>query len=106
MTIEERLAKANEKEEQYKHQKILQDNRRKVDQYKINLRRKILLGEIFIKHFPIVLEFTPGKSSMEDSKILELLEITSGHCQNASKPFKQWRTYCVNCTDFAPRYMT
>jgi len=74
MTIEERLAKANEKEEQYKHQKILQDSRRAVDKSKIDLRRKILVGEIFIKHFPIALEFTPGKSSAEDNKIFEPLD--------------------------------
>ena len=88
MTIEERLAKANEKEKQYKHQKILQDNRRKVDQSKINLRRKILLGEIFIKHFPIVLKFTPGKSSMEDSKTLELLDDYIGSLSKCQQAFQ------------------
>lgn len=74
MTIEERLAKANEKERQYTHQKILRDNRRKMDKSKIDLRRKILVGEIFIKHFPVALEFVPGKSSEDDAKIFEPLD--------------------------------
>lgn len=74
MNIEERLTKANEKERQYEHQKILQDNRRTVDKSKIDLRRKILIGELFMKHFPIALEFTPGKSSDEDNKIFEPLD--------------------------------
>lgn len=74
MTIEERLAKANDKEREYTHQKILQDNRRKTDKSKIDLRRKILVGEIFIKHFPIALEFVPGKSSDDDAKIFGPLD--------------------------------
>ena len=74
MTLEERLAIANKKEKQYEHQKILQDNRREVDKSKIDLRRKILIGEMFIKHFPIALEFTPGKSSVEDSTVFEPLD--------------------------------
>lgn len=88
MTIEERLTKANEKERQFIHQKILQDNRRKTDKSKIDLRRKILVGEIFIKHFPIALEFVPGKSSMEDSKIFEPLDDYIGSLSNCQQAFQ------------------
>lgn len=74
MTIEERLAKAKKKIEQLEHQKVLCENRNKESKAKIDLRRKILIGEMFIKHFPIALEFTPGKTSDEDNQIFEPLD--------------------------------
>lgn len=73
MTIKEKLATAQKKVEQYEHQKILQENRSKEADAKIELRRKILIGEMFIKHFPIALEFTPGKSSDDNNQIFEPL---------------------------------
>lgn len=74
MTSEERLTMALKKVEQYEHQQLLQKNRNKEAESKIELRRKILVGEMFIKHFPFALEFTPGKSSDEDNQIFEPLD--------------------------------
>ncbi len=74
MTGEERFTRALKKVEQYEHQKNLQENRDRNAKEKIELRRKILIGEMFIKHFPIALQFTPGKSSDEDSQIFKSLD--------------------------------
>ena len=74
MTVEEKLALAQKKISHYEHQRILQENRSKDAQTKSELRRKILVGEIFIKHFPIAMEFIPGKSSDEDSQSFKPLE--------------------------------
>lgn len=74
MNADERLAAAQKKMEQYEHWKILQKNRDDMAKAKIDLRRKILLGEIFLKYFPIALKFTPGKSSEENAQIFESLD--------------------------------
>ena len=74
MTVEEKAAIAHRKVEQYEHQRLLQENRNKEAESKIVLRRKILIGEMFIKHFPIALQFTPGKSSNENSQIFKPLD--------------------------------
>ncbi len=74
MTVEERTAIAKKKVERYEHQQLLQANRNKEAKSKMELRRKVLIGEMFIKHFPIALQFTPGKSSNEDSQIFKPLD--------------------------------
>ncbi len=74
MTVEERIAMTLKKVEQHEHQQLLQNNRNKKVESKIELRRKILVGEMFIKHFPIALQFTPGRTSDEDSQIFEPLD--------------------------------
>ncbi len=74
MTAEERATIAQKKVERYEHQQHLQANRNKEAKSKIEVRRKILIGEMFIKHFPIALQFTPGKSSNEDSQIFKPLD--------------------------------
>lgn len=74
MTVEEREARVQRKLEQYEHQLLLQENRNKEAKSKIELRRKILIGEMFIKHFPIAIQFTPGKSYDENRQIFEPLD--------------------------------
>lgn len=74
MTVEERNAMVQRKVEQYEHQQLLRDNRSKEAEAKIELRRKILIGEMFIKHFPIALQFTPGRSSDENNQIFKPLD--------------------------------
>ena len=74
MNSEEKLTTARKKIAQYEHQRILQENRNKDSKAKIEIRRKILIGEMFIKHFPIALEFTPGKSSDDDTQIFKPLD--------------------------------
>lgn len=74
MNSEERLSRAQKKFEQYEHQQLLQQNRNKADASKIEFRRKVLIGEMFIKHFPIALQFTPGKSSNDDNQIFKPLD--------------------------------
>lgn len=74
MTVEERIAMTRRKVEQYEHQQLLRENRNREAESKIELRRKILIGEMFIKHFPIALQFTPGRSSDEERQIFKLLD--------------------------------
>lgn len=74
MTGEERLTKALKKVEQYEHQQLLRENRNREAESKIEFRRKILIGEMFIKHFPIALQFTPGRSSDENKQIFKPLD--------------------------------
>lgn len=74
MTVEERTAMVQRKMEQIKRQQLLRENRSKEKETNIELRRKIIIGEMFIEHFPIALQFTPGKSSDEDSQIFKRLD--------------------------------
>ncbi len=74
MTVEERTAMVQRKMEQIKRQQLLRENRSKEKEANIELRRKIIIGEMFIEHFPIALQFTPGKSSDEDSQIFKRLD--------------------------------
>lgn len=74
MTVEERNAMVQRKVEQYEHQQLLRENRNREAESKIELRRKILIGEMFIKHFPIALQFTPGRSSDENKQIFKPLD--------------------------------
>lgn len=74
MTVEERNAMVQRKVEQYEHQQLLRENRNREAESKIELRRKILIGEMFIKHFPIASQFTPGRSSDEDRQIFKPLD--------------------------------
>lgn len=92
MTGEERLTKALKKVEQHEHQQLLQNNRNKEVESKIELRRKILVGEMFIKHFPIALQFTPGRTSDEDSQIFEPLDEymkTLAECQQSFQKMEE-----------------
>lgn len=74
MTVEERIDMTRRKVEQYEHQQLLRENRNREAESKIELRRKILIGEIFIKHFPIALQFTPGRTSDENKQIFKPLD--------------------------------
>lgn len=74
MMYNEKFATALEKIEQHEHKQILQQNRKRYVNEKMDLRRKILVGELFINHFPIALEFTPGKSPDEDAHIFKPLD--------------------------------
>lgn len=74
MTVEERIAKVQKKVEQYEHKQLLRENQNKEAESKIELRRKILIGEMFIKHFPIALQFIPGRTSDENNQIFKPLD--------------------------------
>lgn len=74
MVKNEKLTTAQQKIDQYKNQKKLQENRTKEKQAKLDLRRKIMVGDMFLRHFPIAAEFTPGKSSAEDDQIFKPLD--------------------------------
>ena len=92
MTGEEMLTEALKKVEQYEHQQLLQKNRNKEAESKIELRRKILIGEMFIEHFPIALQFTPGRTSDEDSQIFEPLDEymeTLAECQQSFQKMEE-----------------
>lgn len=52
MTVEERTAIVQRKVEQIERQQLLRENRCKEAESKNELRRKIIIGEMFIKHFP------------------------------------------------------
>lgn len=74
MTVEERTAIVQRKVEQIERQQLLRENRCKEAESKNELRRKIIIGEMFIKHFPIASQFTPGKSSDENNQIFNPLD--------------------------------
>ncbi len=74
MTTEERYARMCKKLEQDKHKRILQDNRAKSVDDKIKRNREKIIGQLFIKYFPITQEFTPGKTMAENADEFELLE--------------------------------
>lgn len=74
MTVEERAAIVQRKVEQIERRQLLRENRCKEAESKIEFRRKILIGEMFIKHFPIASQFTPGRSSDEDRQIFKPLD--------------------------------
>lgn len=74
MTVEERTAIVQRKMEQIERQQLLRENRCKEAKSKSELRRKIIIGEMFIKHFPIASQFTPGRSSDEDRQIFKPLD--------------------------------
>lgn len=74
MTVGERLAQSTKKMQQVEHQKILQENREKEAKSKIDFRRKVIVGELFINHFPIVLRFLPSKTKAEIVNEFELLD--------------------------------
>ncbi len=74
MTIEERYDLLHKKLKQDKHRKILQDNRAKSADDKIKRNREKIIGQLFIKYFPIAQEFTPGKNMAENADEFELLE--------------------------------
>ena len=74
MTIEVKLAQATKKMRQVEHQKILQENREKTAESKINFRRTVIVGELFIKHFPIAMHFFPGKTNEESGLEFKALD--------------------------------
>lgn len=74
MTVEERTAIVQRKMEQIERQQLLRENRCKEEESKSELRRKIIIGEMFIKHFLIASQFTPGKSSDENNQIFKSLD--------------------------------
>ena len=74
MTGEEKMTIAQKKVERNEHRQLLQANRNKEAKSKMEHRRKVLIGEMFIKYFPVALQFTPGKSSDEDSQIFKPLD--------------------------------
>ena len=73
MTVEERTAIVQRKMEQIERQQLLRENRCKEEESKSELRRKIIIGEMFLKHFPIASQFTPGTSSDENNQIFKSL---------------------------------
>ena len=64
--INELAQKTDEKIEQLKRQKILQENRQKTIEQKINTRRKIIIGELFEERFTDVLKLMPGLTKAAD----------------------------------------
>ena len=71
MTVDERLAQAKKKAEQAEHRQILRDNREKDAKEKELMRRSFIVGEMFVKRFPIVLEIAPNALSKESLEPLD-----------------------------------
>ena len=57
-----------------KRQKRLQDNREKIKQEKIDIRRIIIIGKMVIKYFPQLLIFQPRRTVKENESEFEVLE--------------------------------
>lgn len=60
--------------EQYKRREKIKENQSREEQKKLNFRRKVIVGEMFIRYFPIALQFAPGNSIDEDKQNFEPLE--------------------------------
>lgn len=81
MTVTERLAQAQKKAQQVEHRQILRDNREKDAKEKELVRRKFFVGEMFAKHFPIVLEIAPNALSKENLELLDKFMEALAECQ-------------------------
>ena len=81
MTVDERLAQARKKAQQAEHRQTLRDNRENEDKKKELVRRKFFVGEIFAKHFPIVLEIAPNALSKESLDPLDKFMEALAECQ-------------------------
>ena len=81
MTVDERLAQAKKKAEQAEHRQILRDNRENNAKEKELVRRKFFVGEMFTKHFPIVLEIAPNGLSKESLEPLDNFMEALAECQ-------------------------
>ena len=81
MTVADRLAQAQKKVQQAEHRQILRDNREKEAKEKELVRRKFFVGEMFAKHFPIVLEIAPNALSKESLEPLDKFMEALAECQ-------------------------
>ena len=83
MTVDERLAQAKKKAEQAEHRQTLRDNREKDAKEKEVMRRNFIVGEMFAKHFPIVLEIAPNGLSKESLEPLDKFMEALAECQRS-----------------------
>ena len=74
MITEEKLNSALKKVKQYENRRHLKENQIKDSKAKMDLRRKVLIGEMFLNHFPVSMKFIPGKTCEEDERIFESLD--------------------------------
>lgn len=81
MTTAERLAQAQKKAQQAEHRQILRDNRERDAKEKEIIRRKFIVGDMFVKHFPIALEIAPKDSSKERLEALDSFMEAMAECQ-------------------------
>ena len=81
MTVDERLAQTRKKVEQAEHRQTLRDNWEKDAKEKELVRRKFMVGEMFVKHFPIVLEIAPNGLSKESLEPLDNFMEALAECQ-------------------------
>ena len=81
MTVADRLAQARKKAQQEEHRQILRDNREKDAKEKELMRRSFIVGEMFVKRFPIVLEIAPNALSKESLEPLDKFMEALAECQ-------------------------
>ena len=81
MTVDERLAQAKKKAEQAEHRQILRDNRENEDKKKELVRSKFLVGNMFVKRFPIALEIALNAPSKESLEALDNFMEALAECQ-------------------------
>lgn len=63
--INERISFNIERLEQLKRQKKIEDARDKKQKEAIDLRRKIIVGDMIVKYFPEILNFQPCRTTKE-----------------------------------------
>ena len=73
--IDELINQSQDRVEQLKRRKILQDNKEKEKQDAINTRRYILIGKLICKYFPEVLKLQPRLTKAENNIEFKLLEV-------------------------------
>lgn len=74
MTTEERLDIAKKKLVLDSHKRILRENREKSHREKIDVRRKIIIGNLFMRYFPEASGFSPGLTNEETESNFESLK--------------------------------
>jgi hypothetical protein len=73
--IDERIALNIERLEQLKRQKRIDDAREKKQRDAIDLRRKIIVGEMIVKYFPEILNFQPCRTTKETDIVFTPVKI-------------------------------
>lgn len=72
--IDAAFRRIEEKQNQVDNQKALSDNCNCAEKDKIDTRRAIIVGKLFIKYFPIAQKFKPQSSTQSNDVEFEALE--------------------------------
>jgi len=72
--LEIMIKNAQDKTEQAKRKKILDKNAQEHKKRKIKDKQKFIIGELFLKYFPVIGKLIPGLTKKETAKVFEAFE--------------------------------